>query len=150
MQDALAQPLEQYVPPARKKATGRPFVKGDPRIKLGPKAQSSRHIPDILRKIGRSNIPAEMARKLPEQFPPAWKRNATWLETVMRLTYMRAAAGEQWAVQFIADRTEGKVKDTLALEGGKTLEVVEEIVDAPGAVAVTSMVVRDEAQPCPP
>jgi hypothetical protein len=51
----------------------------------------------------------------------------------MRATYLRALQGESWAVQFIADRTEGKVTDALRIEGGQRIEIVEEIVDAPTA-----------------
>lgn len=41
-----------------------------------------------------------------------------------------AEEGDMDAVRFVAERTEGKVKDTLALEGGGKMTIVEEIVDA--------------------
>lgn len=37
----------------------------------------------------------------------------TKLEAVMRTVYKHAALGEAWAINFIADRTEGKPKQTI-------------------------------------
>lgn len=70
-------------------------------------------IPDILREIGAEK-------------DPATKR--TRIQDLMRKVYGFANDGEAWAVQFIAERTEGKVKDTLALEGGGELKVVTRVV----------------------
>lgn len=70
-------------------------------------------IPNILREIGA-------------EVDPETKR--TRLQGVMAKVFDYADAGQSWAVQFIAERTEGKVKDTLALEGGGTLEVVTRVV----------------------
>lgn len=69
-----------------------PFEKGHKLAKGRPKKEVC--IPDILREIGKEQItPEDKRTKL--QF---------WLETV----YSLACDGEQWASNFIADRTEGK------------------------------------------
>lgn len=91
------------------------FRKGDPRINRRGRPRRELAIPEILRTIGR-------------EWDPRTKREK--IETLMRRIWAQAELGESWAVQFIADRTEGKVKDTLHLEGGQTLELVEEIRDA--------------------
>ncbi len=102
------------------------FKKGfDPRRSKG-RPPAPKCIPDILRLIGDEALPPELAGKL----PAAIRDSATYIQALMRVTYLRALQGESWAVQFIADRTEGKVKDTLELQGGQKLVVTEEIVDA--------------------
>lgn len=95
----------------RKIPRGKPFQKG---WKGGPgRPPKPVCIPDILREIGAEK-------------DPATKR--TRIQDLMRKVYGFANLGEAWAVQFIAERTEGKVKDTLALEGGGELKVVTRVV----------------------
>jgi hypothetical protein len=62
-----------------------------------------RHIPDILEKIGAENVKVKGFEGVK-------------LEALMRKVYAEAIAGKSWAVQFIAERTEGKVKDVVATE----------------------------------
>lgn len=99
-------------------ARGR-FRKGhDPRRNLHPPRTGRPPrpicIPDILREIGA-------------EVDPTTKR--TKLQDLMRRVWGYAMEGEAWAVAFVADRTEGKVRDTLALEGGgDTLRLVTRIV----------------------
>ncbi|MCP4645822.1 MAG: hypothetical protein GY851_35580 [bacterium] len=59
-------------------------------------------IPDLLRKIG------EEGGETPE---------VTKLETVLRQVYMYALEGKSWAVEFIADRTEGRAKQSIEIDG---------------------------------
>lgn len=112
---------------------GKPFVKGDPRRHSTGRGKGVISIPDVLRRIGKRRLPKKMrdaltaARAIPES---DLKRDLTKLEALMEAVYWCALRGESWAVQFIADRTEGKVKDVLEMQGGQTLEIVEEIVDA--------------------
>lgn len=42
--------------------------------------------------------------------------NLTKLESLLRLVYDHALAGEPWAVNFIADRLEGKPKQALSVQ----------------------------------
>lgn len=73
-------------------------------------------IPDILREIGKEQItPEDKRTKL--QF---------WLETV----YSLACDGEQWASNFIADRTEGKAVQQIISENENTIKVEHEIIDS--------------------
>jgi hypothetical protein len=103
------------------------FKKGnDPRRNTRGRGRQALQIPDLLRRIGEDKLPAEIAGKLPEHI----RSSKTMLQALMRATYLRALQGESWAVQFVAERTEGKVKDVLSLEGGQRLEITEEIVDA--------------------
>ena len=103
------------------------FTKGhDPRRNLKGRGRGKVSISDLLHRLGAERLPKELRANGPEQI----RTSKTMLEAVMRTTYLYALEGESWAVQFIAERTEGKVKDTLALEGGARLEIVEEIVDA--------------------
>jgi len=76
---------------------GKPFVKGRSGNPKGrPKGTPS--IPDILRRIGAE---------------PAGVNNETKLDLVMRKVYAEAVKGRQWAVEFIATRTEGKPRDSM-------------------------------------
>jgi len=54
-------------------------------------------IPDLLRKIGNEKV----------------KNDKTKLEIVLRRVYREANNGKSWAINFIADRTEGKPKETV-------------------------------------
>lgn len=112
---------------------GRPFSRGDdPRRCRKPPGRPKKelYIPDILARIGAERLPAELKGTLPE-----WvAKSADKLEALMRATYLLALSGEAWAVQFVAERTEGKVKDTLHLEGGEArrLLVTELVSGEPG------------------
>ena len=76
--------------------TGKGFKKGQSGNPNGrPKGVQS--IPDILRKIGD-----EEGTK---------SGDLTKLQYVMRKVFDFAVEGKPWAVQFIADRTEGKAKE---------------------------------------
>ena len=57
-------------------------------------------IPDILRKIGAEEIDTQNGKM-------------TKIEGLMRMVYKEAVTGNQWAVNFIADRTEGKPAQTM-------------------------------------
>lgn len=91
-----------------------PFKKGHAGGPGRPKKEVC--IPDILREIGKEPIsPEDKRTKL--QF---------WLETV----YSLACDGEQWASNFIADRTEGKAVQQIVSENENTIKVEHEIVDS--------------------
>jgi len=71
-------------------ATGHKIAKGRP-----PKVKC---IPDILRKIGEEE---------------GTQDGKTKLDVIMYKVYQYALEGKPWAVQFIADRTEGKALDRI-------------------------------------
>lgn len=84
-----------------------------------PKGRPKREIcvPDILRAIGN-------------EIDPNTKR--TKLQELMRKVYEFAEAGESWAVNTILERTEGKVKDILAVESvDPTVEKARQLLDRP-------------------
>lgn len=75
------------------------FVKGNPGGPGRPPKELC--IPEILRSLG-------------EEVSEETKK--TRLETVLEMVYLLALAGNLDCMKFIAERTEGKVKDTLAVE----------------------------------
>ena len=79
-----------------KKVIGKPFKKGQSGNPNGrpPKVKS---IPDILKKIGEEEGTLDGKSKL---------------DVIMYKVFQYALEGKPWAVQFIADRTEGKAKET--------------------------------------
>ena len=72
----------------------KPGVSGNPKGR--PKGVQS--IPDILREIGKEDGTVTGLNKL---------------EVVMRKVFQFAVEGKPWAVQFIADRTEGKALERI-------------------------------------
>ncbi len=97
-----------------------PFQKGnDPRRNSKGRGKGVVGIPELLRRIGKRKLPPKLSAHLVSlrQMPPENIRTSkTMLESLMEVVYWCALSGESWAVQFIADRTEGKVKDVLAFE----------------------------------
>jgi len=81
------------------------FKKGQSGNPSGRKPMT-RNIPGILRKIGQEEPPDQILTKMKKMFPRV--RNMTFLEAVQRYVYIFALKGDSWAVQYIADRTEGK------------------------------------------
>jgi hypothetical protein len=71
------------------------FVSGHKFGKGRPKGSGS--IPDILRKIGHEEWETKDGKILGKK-----------LEVILRKVYAEALDGRSWAVQFIADRTEGR------------------------------------------
>jgi len=90
-----------------------PFEKGNKLGKGRPKKEVC--IPEILREIGRQEMnPEDKRTKL-----------QAWLSTV----YEEALNGEQWASNFIADRTEGKAVQQIISENENRVVFEHEIVD---------------------
>ena len=89
----------------REKGQFKPGVSGNPKGRP-PKVRT---IPDILRKIGEEDGLKDGSK--------------TKLDVVMTRVFGYALEGKPWAVQFIADRTEGK-----ALERVQTHEVKDELI----------------------
>jgi len=87
--------------------------KGNPRWVKGVSAnplgrpKKVKCIPDILRKIGDMIAPEDIQDKMRKRFHS--KDKLTMQQAVLMLTYDLAAHGTEWAVEFIAARTEGRV-----------------------------------------
>jgi len=76
------------------------FAKGNPG---GPgRGKKVRRIEHILERIGEEEVTAQ-------------GMTMTKLEAVLRAVFAYALKGQSWAVQFIAERTEGKVRDQLEI-----------------------------------
>ena len=74
----------------------------------------TRCIPDFLRNIGESELPPEIRASLRV---PYIQQSSTFMDALLRLTYVHALRGESWAVQFIAERTEGKPSQPINVSG---------------------------------
>jgi hypothetical protein len=75
-----------------------------------------KQIPEILRRIGRRHVCD--FRILPQRLQKAFGllgNDITMLEAVCVVSYLCALKGEPWAVDFIAERTEGKVTQSVEL-----------------------------------
>lgn len=72
-----------------------------------------RRIPDLLAKIGKLNVQDDPL--IPDALKAKFKDigKVTNLDAVIRMVYIYALKGQSWAVQFIAERTEGKVPDEI-------------------------------------
>ena len=85
-------------------------VSGNPNGR--PKGSTS--IADILRKIGEEEIPAELSSQVQSLFGSLDSnelKDMKMTEGLLRFGFMYAIRGKHWAVQFIADRTEGKPRE---------------------------------------
>jgi len=109
-------------------------------------------ISSILKDIGAlslaSNplVPDGIKDKLSGMLPS--DQTATMLHAMCASTYMRAIVAEPWAVNFVADRLEGKPKMSLAIDTEQhaaLLDKIDELVEVqeatvvepvPGAVAI--------------
>jgi hypothetical protein len=67
-------------------------------------------IPDILRKIGEEDGTVDGKSKL---------------DVIMYMVFSFALEGKPWAVQFIADRTEGRATEYIVTEEVKPIRVLE-------------------------
>jgi len=83
--------------------TGKGGFKDNPQnINMEGKPKGSGSIPDILRKIGHEEWETKDGKILGKK-----------LEVILRKVYAEALDGRSWAVQFIADRTEGKALERI-------------------------------------
>jgi len=77
------------------------FVKGNTASVGKGRPQGSRSIPDILRKIAEEEGTTE---------------GITKIEVVLRQVFRYALEGKSWAVEFIANRTEGKPHQSIGIK----------------------------------
>jgi len=73
------------------------FVKSNSSSLGKGRPKNTKSIPDLLRKIGNEKT----------------RNDITKLEIILRKVYREARKGKSWAINFIADRTEGKPKETI-------------------------------------
>ena len=92
----------------------------------GPRGTSS--IPDLLRKIGEEPVTDELAEAIKKKYD-ADLSLMTMQEAVLRTTYAYAISGKAWAVQFIADRLEGKPVMKMQVESHEPIQLLKTGID---------------------
>ena len=86
-------------------------------------------IPDLLRWAGKQRSPEQLAEKMRAVYNLPSTTPLTVEQTTALVVYANAMKGSIQHIQFIADRTEGKVKDVLDItENAVKLRIVEEVV----------------------
>ena len=108
--------------------TGKGFVKGQSGNPNG-RPRGTQSIPDMLKRIGEEDVPDVLNEKVQELFGKADIGEITMLEAVMRTTMMYAIQGKSWAVQFLADRLEGKPRQTIELEQHEPIQLIKTGID---------------------
>lgn len=97
-----------------------PFTKGDPNINRGGRPPKGKSFTDVLNKILEENVIVngeEMAKK----------------EAIMRVLIREASNGQQWAINALMDRVDGKPKQIV----DQTTRSVNVNIDGEDAEAVT-------------
>ena len=93
--------------PAWKKKGKSPNPKGKPK--------GLKSIKTILEHFGKFSVPEKILKEIQNTFPQTKKMNMN--EAIYFKAYTEALKGEEWAIAFIADRTEGKALQTIKTEG---------------------------------
>ena len=102
---------------AKRKATGKPFVKGDPRCHrkgqiTKKRLEFNKNLRDLLINEGEKTQVGSVGDKENPTFIKLKK-----VEWLVRSVWQNAILGESWAVNFIAERTEGKVTQPIDHSG---------------------------------
>lgn len=80
-----------------------------------------KQIPELIERFAKFETPENILEKMRAVFPHL--KNLQMFEAVILRTYLEALDGKEWAVQFLCERKEGKVKDVVQLEGGGVTNV---------------------------
>lgn len=92
--------------------------------------KGSMSIPDMLKRIGEEEVPNELQDRVQRLFGEAEIGKISMLEAVMRTTMMYAIQGKSWAVQFLADRLEGRPRQTIELESHEPVQLIKTGIDS--------------------
>ncbi len=98
-------------------------VSGNPKGR--PKGAGS--IPDLLRKITNEPVPKELQKRIKKVYPEIDLTDINLLEGILRTTIMYAIQGKPWAIDFVANRLEGKATEVIAQVGEKWEDVIHAI-----------------------
>lgn len=107
---------------------GNQFEKGQSGNPDGrPKDKQS--IPDLLKRIGEEDVSNKLHDEVQKLFGEVEVGQLTMMEAVMRMAMMYAIQGKPWAVQFIADRLEGKPRQTIEVETHEPIQLIKTGID---------------------
>ena len=86
---------------------------GNPKGAGSPGSRQNQSIRHLMRKINGEKIPPALLKRIPKDagIPP----NSTMLEAVLIQTFNYALAGRSWAITFVAERLEGKIKQPIEI-----------------------------------
>ena len=100
----------------------RPGQSGNPNGR--PKSKT---ISEMLLAIGTEEIQSDLflSQDIKNKFKKAGS-DATKINAVLRMVYMHALKGQSWAVNFIADRTEGKAPETIKITDDRVVIDIED------------------------
>jgi len=91
------------------------FQQGNKAAKGHGRPKGSQTIAGMLKQIGQEDVPPELKERVDKLFHQVDTEDMTLMEAIMRTTMIYAVQGKQWAVQFIADRTEGRPIQTIGI-----------------------------------
>ena len=103
------------------------FVEGNNASEGHGRPKGSFSIPDILRRVGEEEVPEKLHAEVEKLFSgiEGEIKDMKMMEGLMRLVFMYAVQGKSWAVQFIADRLEGRPKEFIEQRVMKDELIVE-------------------------
>jgi len=78
-------------------------------------------IPDLLNKVGSEKCPDQYLKLINKIYPDI--KEISHKEALQRLAYYYAFKGQSWAFNYIADRTEGKVKESDPIDKNQINEI---------------------------
>lgn len=107
-------------------------------------------IPDILARIGKMIAPEDIQEKMRKRYRS--KEKLTMQQAVLMMTYDLAAHGTEWAVEFIAERTEGKAIQSMNITtpAGPLIQIIRPPLDMKPIIDITETPKKLPASPPDP
>jgi len=94
----------------------------------GGKPAGLKSIKSLIQKYGNKRAPAKVVESMIEKFP--WlKGKITLHDAVLMRVYESAIAGESWAVQFLAERGEGKVPTNFNMHASGLGDIIFQVMN---------------------
>jgi len=112
-------PSIEKLPENKRRYGFKPGMSGNP----AGRPKKVKCIPDILAKIGKLKVKDNDL--LPDKIREKFDDKTTMLDAVLNMVYIYALQGQAWAVQFIAERTEGTAPKTVVLQSNRIFVGIE-------------------------
>lgn len=115
-------------------ASGRPMPPVETRFKKGQsgnpggKPKGLKSIKSLIEQFGKLKAPEKFIDSVKEQFPNL-RRKLTLHEAVALKAYQAALSGESWAVQFLAERGEGKVPTNFNMHASGLGDIIFQVAN---------------------